>query len=292
MTEIVSIDGHITPAKEAFVPVLNRGFLYGDSVFEVLRTYAGKPFAEKEHLNRLSASCERLLIDMPVSLSTLSQDIHAALTGAGNTESYIRIIITRGAGPVLLDLRTAERPTRVIIVLPFSVQPPEIYQQGVNISLVTNSRAMDGSRASGAKASNYQPNMLALHEAKQRGSYESIFVGVHGDVSEGASSNLFIVKNGNIITPPVRSGLLEGITRRYVIEVAQTLNKRVIESALFPSDLYTANEVFITSTLREVVPVVAVDNQKIGNGLPGPVTQEVLHSFQAFARQQAARANA
>lgn len=279
MADVVSINGKITPAADAVISVLDRGFLYGDSAFEVLRTYQGQPFAEAEHLARLAVSCERLLIDFPVPIPALSKDLHAALAAAGNAESYIRVIITRGSGPVLLDLRTAQNPTRVIIVLPLPTQPAEMYTQGVEVSLVASSRATDSSRATGAKASNYQPNMLALHEAKQRGAYESIFVGPHGDVSEGASSNLFVVRSGKLITPPIRSGILEGITRRCIIDVAKTLSIPLAEHALFPKDVYAADEVFITSTLREVVPVVRVDGAPIADGRPGPMTRRILQSF-------------
>ena len=279
MADVVSINGKITPAAEAVISVLDRGFLYGDSVFEVLRTYRGQPFAESEHLKRLAVSCERLLIELPVPIATISKDLHAALAAAENDESYIRVIITRGSGPVLLDLRTAQDPARVIIVLPLPTQPAEMYTQGVEVSLVASSRATDSSRATGAKASNYQPNMLALHEAKQRGAYESIFVVPHGDVSEGASRTLFVVRSGKLITPPIRSGILEGITRRYIIEVAKALNIPLVEHALFPSDVYTAEEVFITSTLREVVPVVRVYGTPIADTRPGPITQRILERF-------------
>ncbi|MCB9707621.1 MAG: aminotransferase class IV [Myxococcales bacterium] len=284
MTEVVSIDGQLLPAAKATVSVLNRGFLYGDSAFEVLRTYQGRPFKGPEHLRRLLSSCTRLLIECPVSLDILAEEMHAALEYAGNAESYIRIIVTRGSGPVLLDLRTAQHPTRVIIVLPLPPQPSAMYQDGVEISLVASSRATDGSRAVGAKASNYQPNMLALHEAKKRGAYESVFVGLHGEVSEGASSNLFVVREGTIVTPPIRAGILEGITRRCAIDLARSLDHAVIETALFPSDLYGADEIFITSTLREIVPVVRVDGEPIGRGHPGSITQKVIRAFRSMTQ--------
>ena len=284
MGTVVSIDGALCPsAEDAKVSVFDRGFLYGDSVFEVMRTYGGVPFAEREHLERLARSCERLLIELPVPIDTLAREIRAVLDGARNVESYVRVVVTRGSGPLVLDPSTARDPLRVIIVKELDPQPAENYTNGVGVALVRVARATDDTRAAGAKASNYLGNLLALHEARSRGCHEAVVLGPSGDVIEGASSNVFVVRAGAIFTPPKESGLLEGITRAKVVALAQAEGISVTEAALFPRDLYDADEVFLTSTLREVVPIVKVDGERVAGGTPGPVTQRLLGAYRRLA---------
>jgi branched-chain amino acid aminotransferase len=167
MSVRVCIDGDLFEQAEARVSVFDRGFLYGDSVFEVLRTYGGKPFALREHLARLSQSAERVLIPMPVSTDRLADEIARTLEAAGNDESYVRVVITRGTGPLTLDPTTAHDPMRVVIVSPLPRPPEAIYQDGIAVCLVRSTRPADHTRAAGAKASNYLANMLAANEAKQ-----------------------------------------------------------------------------------------------------------------------------
>lgn len=277
MTVRICIDGEIFDESTARVSVLDRGFLYGDSVFEVMRTYHGRPCKEREHLERLARSAERVLIPMPVDLDTISAEIARTLEAAGNERSYIRVVVTRGRGPVSYDPDTAENPTRVVIVTPLPEQPRRQYEEGVTVALVRATRPTDESRVTGAKASNYLASLLAVHEAKKAGAYEAILIGPTGQVLEGATSNVFAVGSGRVRTPPVAAGILAGITRATVIEAARVEGIELVEEALHPRDLYDADEVFITSSLREVVPVVAVDGHRVGDGRPGPVTAR-LHA--------------
>jgi branched-chain amino acid aminotransferase len=279
----VLIDGRLHDEADAKVSVLDRGFLYGDSVFEVMRTYGGRPFAEREHLERLGRSAERVLIPMPASLEVLSREIAETLAAADNDESYVRVVVTRGSGPLTYDLTTARDPMRVIIVTPLPPQAPETYEDGVAVALVRATRPTDESQATGAKASNYLSSLLAVHEARQRGAYEAILVGPGGEVLEGATSNIFAVREGRVRTPRVEAGILQGITRAHVMEAAAGEGVAVEETALFPRDLYDADEVFITSTLREVVPVVAADGHRIGTGRPGPMTRRLHAAFRRRA---------
>jgi branched-chain amino acid aminotransferase len=275
----VSIDGRVVDSGEARVSVFDRGFLYGDSVFEVFRTYSGVPFAQREHLERLQRSADRLMIPMPVSMETLSSEVAATLAAAGEGEWYVRIVVTRGTGPLTYDLSTATAPLRVIIAAPVSVPPAEHYERGIAVSLLHASRPTDDERASGAKASNYLANLLAVHEAKQKGAQEALVLGRHGQILEGASSNVFIVKDGKVRTPEPQPGILVGITRATVIAAAAAAGIEVEEGEVRPEDLYGADEAFLTSSIREVMPVVAADGRTIGSGAPGSLTKRLHEGY-------------
>jgi branched-chain amino acid aminotransferase len=273
----VSIDGQVVDSAEARVSVFDRGFLYGDSVFEVYRTYGGVPFGEGEHLERLARSAERLMIPMTVSLSALSAEVRAALDAAGEGDWYVRVIITRGTGPLTYDPSTASAPLRVIIVAPLSLPPRRNYEQGIAVTLLSASRPTDDARAAGAKASNYLANLLAVHEAKQKGAQEALMLGKDGQILEGASSNLFILKGGHLRTPEPQPGILVGITRAAILRAAAAQGIPFDEAEIRPPDLFSADEAFITSSIREVMPVVTADGHTIGDGTPGAVTR-ALHA--------------
>jgi len=273
----VAIDGEVVDSDEARVSVFDRGFLYGDSVFEVYRTYAGIPFAEMEHLERLARSAARIMIPMPVSVETLSSEVRATLDAAGEGDWYVRVIVTRGTGPLTYDPTTASAPLRVIIAAPVSVPPAERYERGIAVALLEASRPTDDARAAGAKASNYLANLLAVHEANQKGAQEALMLGRDGQILEGASSNLFIVKDGKVRTPEPQPGILVGITRATVIAAAAEEGIEVEEGEVRPEDLYGADEAFLTSSIREVMPVVSAEGRTIGSGVPGPVTKR-LHA--------------
>ena len=275
----VSIDGHIVDSAEARVSVFDRGFLYGDSVFEVFRTYGGVPFAEKAHLERLARSADLLMISLPLSLEALSSEIGATLRAAGQGEWYVRVMITRGTGPLTYDPSTATEPLRVIIVAPLSLPPADYYERGVAVLLLRASRPTDDERASGAKASNYLANLLAVHEAKQQGAQEALLLGRRGQILEGASSNVFVVQNGKVRTPEPEPGILVGITRGTVLAAAEAEGIEVEETEVRPEDLFGADEAFITSSIREVMPVVSADGRTIGSGAPGPVTKRLRAAY-------------
>ena len=282
----VAIDGKVVDPDEARVSVFDRGFLYGDSVFEVYRTYAGAPFAEREHLERLARSAARIMIPMPASIETLASEVRATLEAAGEGDWYVRVIVTRGTGPLTYDPTTARSPLRVIIAAPVSVPPAERYERGIAVALLEASRPTDDVRAAGAKASNYLANLLAVHEAQQRGAQEALMLGREGQILEGASSNLFIVKGGKVRTPEPQPGILVGITRATVIAAAAEEGIEVIEGEVRPEDLFGADEAFVTSSIREVMPVVSAEGRTIGDGRPGPVTRR-LHAGYLRAVSQA-----
>lgn len=275
----VSIDGTIVESADARVSVFDRGFLYGDSVFEVFRTYGGVPFAEREHLERLSRSAELLMIPMPVSLDVLSAEIREVLRAAGEGDWYVRVVITRGTGPLTYDPSTATKPLRVILVAPLVLPPAVSYERGIAVCLLRASRPTDDERASGAKASNYLANLLAVHEAKQRGAQEALMLGRRGQLLEGASSNVFVVKDGKVRTPEPEPGILIGITRATVLRAAAAEGISIEETEVRPEDLYEADEAFITSSIREIMPVVVADGRTIGSGTPGPITQRLRAAY-------------
>jgi branched-chain amino acid aminotransferase len=276
---VVMIDGAIVALEDAKVSVFDRGFLYGDAVFEVLRTYRSVPFALDEHLRRLRRSAERVALALPVDEEVFRDEVERALTGGGNKESYVRIMVTRGSGPLSLDPDTARQPLRVLFVEPVVPPSREAYARGIAALTVRTRRAVDETPAVGAKVSNYLTSLLAVHEAKARGAQEALVVDALGNVVEGASSNVFIVKHGRVGTPPESAGILPGITRAHVLAAAVRMGIGVDDIELRPADLYSADEVFITSSIRELLPVVRVDDRTVGPGTPGPVGRRLHRSF-------------
>jgi branched-chain amino acid aminotransferase len=276
---VVLIDGALTAPEGAAVSVYDRGFLFGDAVFEVLRTYGGVPFALDEHFARLRRSAVRVFIELPVDDATLRGEVERGIAAAQNDESYVRVIVTRGSGPVSLDPGTAGRPLRVILVEPVVPPAREVYASGIATITIATRRSVDDTAAAGAKVSNYLESLLAVREAKARGAQEALIVDARGEVVEGATSNVFMVKGGRVTTPPVEAGILAGITRAHVLDVAAKTGVAADERRLRPEDLYGADEVFVTSSIRELVPVVRVDGREVGTGAPGPVARALHRAF-------------
>ncbi len=265
----------------ATVSVFDRGFLYGDSVFETLRTYGGRAFALERHLARLAASASRVHIELPVSVQQLGREVQSAIVGAGNAESYVRLTITRGVGESLgLDPGLARHALRVVMVMPLASPAPEQYERGISTISYRGERATERTSAQGAKVGNYLMAVLASREAKRAGAGEALIVDDRGQVAEGATSNVFAVLDGGaLVTPPESDGILPGITRETVLEVAGALGITVAFSSLPLEALKRAREVFVSSSIRELMPVVRVDDAVIGSGAPGPTTQRLLAAF-------------
>lgn len=282
--EVVDIDGALQPAREAKISVFDRGFLYGDSAFEVVRTYGHVPFRGREHLERLARSCARLQMALPVSISELETRVARAVAASGQPECWVRIVVTRGAGPIGMDLSPELKPSVLVFALALKVPSEQLYRDGIAVGLVHTIRTVDGTKAAGAKTSNYLASMLALDEVKQRGCQEAIILGAQGEVVEGATSNVFAVHRGALVTPPISAGILEGITRGTVMELAAQRSIACQERELWPADLQSADEVFITSSIREVLAVTSVDGALVGDGRPGPLTQLLLAAYRARAQ--------
>ncbi len=286
VTRLVSVNGSIVLPEAAKVSVYDRGFLYGDSVFETLRTYGRTPFALRQHLARLQRSASLVAIELPVSLEQLERELLLALEAAGEQESYVRLMITRGQGELGLAPSEAEA-LRVILVEPLT-PPPKVQQEdGIAVSLYSARRATDATDAAGAKVGNYLMSVLALAEARRAGAAEALILDREGQVLEGATSNVFVVKDGALVTPPISVGILPGITRAAVLALAQELGTQVRLSTLDVSALLSADEVFITSSIRELLSVVRVAEHRIADGKPGVLTNRLRGAFQERVRSGA-----
>jgi branched-chain amino acid aminotransferase len=218
---------------------------------------------------------------MPLSEAAFAEEIARTIRAAGEGEWYARIMLTRGSGPLGLDPDLAEEPLRVILVQRVSPPPREAYANGVALATVATRRAADETSAAGAKVSNYLASLLALRAAKARGAAEALIVDSRGEIVEGASSNVFVVRGGGIVTPPESAGILAGITRAHVLEEAARLGIPVELGRLTRDDVYGADEVFVTSSIREILPAVRVDDRVVGAGVPGPVCRALHRAFRA-----------
>jgi branched-chain amino acid aminotransferase len=283
----VWIDGAPVDAAEAKVPVFDRGFLYGDSVYEVLRTFSGKPFGLAPHLDRLERSAAALDMALPAR-AEIERAVHDTLAAAGEPDAYIRIMVTRGAGDLGLDPSLADRPRLIIIVRPVHLPDPKQYAEGVEVAVVGRSRTaapgQPGALDPQVKSGNYLVSVLALAEARRLGAYEAILTDSVGRITEGGSSNFFLVRGTRICTPPVSAGLLEGITRGTVIAAARQSGLAVDELPLWPVDLQRADEAFLTSSVRGILPIVRVDGHALGDGKPGPVTRKVMSLYDQLTK--------
>ena len=278
-----SVNGIVVPAEEARVSVLDNGFAFGDSVYEVLRTYGGLAFEPGRHLRRLRASAARLGFSVPVSDEALLAQVDGLLARTGSGESYIRIIVSRGLGDCSYDFENVQGPTVVMIQKPLPPYPARHYTEGVKVAAVgvrrNHPRALDPA----IKSSNLLNNILAMREAQSRGAEEPVLLNQEGFLAEGASTNLFLARAGTILTPPLSAGILAGITREVVLELLPGLGIPFREEPLHLDDLLAADEAFLTSTTREVVPVTQVDEAPVGSGRPGPLTRRVMEAFRAYA---------
>lgn len=285
MTTRVFIDGVAHEPDQAKVSVFDRGFLYGDSVFETLRTYGGRPFALDDHMARLEHSADAVFIGLPVPRAALTAEVQSAIAAVGNPESYVRVIVTRGSGPMGLDTGFEAHPLRVVIVGPLTPPPPEAYERGIGVVTYRTQRVAEATEAAGTKVGNYLVAVLAMRSARAAGASEALIVDGAGNVVEGATSNVFVVQGARLSTPPVEAGILPGITRAFLLQVAAELGVEVELRSLPVAEVAGADEVFISSSIRELLPVVRVDGGAVGNGAPGPTTRRLLAAFREKARK-------
>ena len=291
MRGAVYVNGRITPADQAVVPVYDHGFVYGEGVYETLRTYNKVPFLYDRHMRRLRHSAQRLALDVPFDDATLLGWIHDTVEAAGELrEAYVRILLTRGVGELTYDIASTPTPTLVIIVKPHEEVPARIPNDGIAISLVDILRNHPASVNPIIKSNNLLNNALAMQAAYRRGAEEALMCNYRGELSECSQANFFMVRGGVALTPKSSSGLLEGVTRAFVFEVGRDVGVEVRDEILYPKDLETADEAFITSTTREMSPVVRIDDRVIGAGTPGPITKTLLASYQRRARELTSQA--
>ena len=278
-----SVNGHITPLQDARVPVLDHGFMFGDSVYEVVRTYGRRPFESGRHFRRLRASADRLGITIAASDAELLAQVRALLDRAGDVESYVRIIVTRGVGNSSYDFDAVVGPTVVMIQKELPAVAERSYTDGIRVSAVDVRRNHPQSLDPAIKSSNLLNNILALRQAQARGAEEAVLLNLDGFVAEGASTNVFAVEDGTLRTPPLGAGILGGITREIVIGLASSQGIPLSETDLKLADLLRADEAFLSSTTREVMPIRQVDESLIADGRPGPITGRLLEAFRTYA---------
>jgi branched-chain amino acid aminotransferase len=286
MRGAVYVNGKIAPADEAVVPVYDHGFVYGEGIYETLRTYNRVPFLYDRHVRRLRQSAERIYLDVPFDDTTLHGWIEQTIAAAGDLrEAYIRVLLTRGVGDLNYDPKSTPKPTTVIIVKPFDAPAARVYDQGIRISLVEMLRNHPKSVSPQIKSNNLLNNALAMQAAYRSGAEEALMCNYRGELSECSQANFFMVRGGAALTPKAEAGLLEGVTRAFLFEIGREIGVEVREDTLYPKDLDTADEIFITSTTRELSPVVRVDDRVIGSGTPGPITRKLLERYQQKAQE-------
>ena len=280
----VNINGRLVDKEDAKVSVYDHGLLYGDGVFEGLRSYSGKVFRLDRHLDRLYESARAIWLEIPIKQSDLANAVNDTLRANSLEDAYIRLVVTRGAGSLGLDPNRTSDPQVIIITDKIALYPAELYERGLDIITASTIRNHPAALSPRIKSLNYLNNILAKIEGLQAGCIEALMLNTKGEVAECTGDNIFLVRGGVLLTPPLDAGILEGITRDAVIELARESKIEVRETALTKHDVYVADECFLTGTAAEVIPVVKVDGRMIGPGTPGPVTRDLRERFHKLAR--------
>jgi branched-chain amino acid aminotransferase len=281
----VYIDGQLYAKEDAKISVYDHGLLYGDGVFEGIRSYGGKVFRMEAHLDRLWSSAKAILLTIPISREEMATAIEKTLAVNGIQDGYIRVVVTRGIGTLGLDPNRCSRPNVIIITDYFALYPEELYRKGLEIVTVSVQRNHPAALSPRIKSLNYLNNILAKIEGQQAGCVEALMLNHKGEVAECTGDNIFLVRDGELLTPSMESGILEGITREAVIELARAAGIAVHEVPLTKHDVYIADECFLTGSAAEVVPVVKVDSRVIGCGVPGPMTRSLIERFHKLTRE-------
>jgi branched-chain amino acid aminotransferase len=276
---VIYMNGKIVPEDEATVSVFDHGLLYGDGVFEGIRAYDGNIFRLKEHVERLFESAKTIWLDIGMTPEEVEQATADSVAASAMRDAYIRLVVTRGKGDLGIDPDKCGDPTFFIIVSTIALFPAEMYDQGIPVVTASTRRIPMECLDPRIKSLNYLNNILAKIEAKKAGVLEAVMLNQYGRVAECTADNIFIVKNGELLTPRVTEGALPGITRASVLELARETEIVVRETVLGLHDLYNANECFVTGTGAEIMPVIAIDGRQVGDGKPGPTTKRLLASF-------------
>jgi branched-chain amino acid aminotransferase len=281
----VYINGKLLDKNDAKISVYDHGLLYGDGVFEGIRVYSGKVFRLREHVDRLYDSARHIWLEIPMTRQQMADAITSTVQANNKKDGYIRAVVTRGAGTLGLDPRRTSDPQVIIIVDDITMYPQELYDNGLEIVTASTIRNHPNALDPRIKSLNYLNNILAKIEGIRAGCLEALMLNHKGEVAECTGDNIFLVKRGVIWTPPLDAGILEGVTRNAVIELARAANIPVQETALTRYDVYAADEVFLTGTAAEVVAVVKCDGRILGSGRPGPVTCQLREKFHQLVRQ-------
>lgn len=284
MSLTIYLDGEYVPKEKAVISVFDHGLLYGDGVFEGIRAYHNRVFKLQDHLMRLYESARSINMTIPISMSEMEEVVLETCRRNDIRDGYIRLVVTRGVGDLGLDPRKCPRPTIFCISASIQLYPQEYYEKGLEVITVATRRNIPEACNPRVKSLNYLNNIYAKIEANLHGVLEAIMLNSEGYVAEATGDNIFLVKNGVLITPPVHAGILEGITRNTVMELARARGIEVVEKLFTRHDIFIADECFLTGTAAEVIPTVKVDGRVIGNGKPGEMTRELIAAFRDLTR--------
>ncbi|MBI5406268.1 MAG: branched-chain-amino-acid transaminase [Nitrospirae bacterium] len=276
---LIFLNNSLVPEEAAKVSVLDRGFLYGDGVFETLRVYSGTIFHCNDHLDRLFQSAEAIYLQLPFTRDYLIEALYKTLEANHLNDAYLRLSVTRGVSEPGLDIGGCPSSTLTIIAKEFSGYPDNLYQSGIRAAVVNTRRIPASALNPAIKSLNFLNNIMARVEATRLNAAEAIMLNMEGYVAEGTVSNIFMVKDGIVKTPPLSAGILNGVTRSIVIDLLKENGIPVIEQAFYPNEFYTADECFVTSTLYEVMPMTSINGSAVGSGQPGSLTQTILNLF-------------
>lgn len=280
----IYISGKYYDKEHAKVSVYDHGLLYGDGVFEGMRSYGGKVFRLAEHLDRLWDSAKAIWLEIPITKEALAEAVNATLRLNQIVDGYIRLVVTRGAGTLGLDPNRTSDPQVIIIADKIALYPPEYYERGLELVTASTIRNHPAALSPRIKSLNYLNNILAKIEGLKAGCIEALMLNHKGEIAECTGDNIFLVKRGEVLTPPIDAGILEGITRNAVMELAREAGRVVREVPLTRHDVYVADECFLTGSAAEVIPVVKVDNRVIGDGQPGSITKDLIGRFHQLTR--------
>lgn len=279
------ISGQLYDKENAKISVYDHGLLYGDGVFEGMRSYSGKVFRLEQHLDRLWKSAKAIWLEMPITREAMGKAVNDTLAANGIKDGYIRLVVTRGSGALGLDPNRCSNPQVIIIADKIALYPAEFYENGLTIITASTVRNHPAALSPRIKSLNYLNNIMAKIEGLQAGCVEALMLNHKGEVAECTGDNIFLVKEGQLFTPPLDAGILEGITRDAIIEIARESGIVVNEVAQTRHDVFIADEVFLTGSAAEVIPVVKVDSRTIGDGKPGPMTRDLTKRFHEMTRR-------
>jgi branched-chain amino acid aminotransferase len=280
----IYINGKYFDKEDAKISVYDHGLLYGDGVFEGIRVYGGKVFRHSEHLDRLWESAKSIALVIPMTKAEMTKAVEDTLAANGIKDGYIRLVITRGIGTLGLDPNRCGTPQVIIITDSIALYPAEYYEKGLEIITSSVQRTHPAALSPRIKSLNYLNNILAKIEGIRSGCVEALMLNHKGEVAECTGDNVFVIRRGRILTPPNDAGILEGVTRDAVMQLAREIGIEVCETALTKHDIYVADECFLTGTAAEVIPVTKIDGREIGDGAPGPITRELMTRFHKLAR--------
>jgi branched-chain amino acid aminotransferase len=282
----VYINGKYFDKADARISVFDHGLLYGDGVFEGIRIYSGRVFRLREHIERLYESAKAIALEIPLTPKQVMDAVRGTVHVNDKKDGYIRLVVTRGAGGLGLDPRKTTDPQIIVIVDDISMYPPELYENGLEVITSSYIRPHSNALSPRIKSLNYLNNILAKIEAVRAGCFEAILLNGNGEVAECTGDNIFLVKRGVLKTPPASAGILEGITRGVIMELAVTAGVPLQETTLTRHDVYSADECFLTGTGAEIIPVVMCDGRVLGTGKPGPITRQLRERFQEVVQQE------